>query len=937
MGTKIILLTLTYTQTDETKSPVTTHEMASQFGATFVPGGFDDYYMPEVVAPSPQRATPQVPKDMQDDLQRLELEASDTEKRQGRQPSLSTFQQQRSYTGSETEEPATSATLNPDGDTTAHKDPRSRGAERIDIMGLGAPSFSPFPKVYGDNVPPADDAKEEILWSARKHVLHSQNVDMQISWARDVLIWVEIAMDATARELADKPRPATPRIEHELRVDSLNIINYLAEQEHPDALYIRSKWLEFGKFGHRVDKREAYSGYKRAAELGNARSEYRMGMLYEQSNDMSKAKEHYYKGMSLKDSAALYRMGMMSLLGQHGDAKDFLGGLELIRAAANSSDEDAPQGSYVYGMLVGRDLPDITIPDGLLPHSLEKAKMYVEKAAYLGFAKAQLKMGQAYELCQLGCEFNPSYSLHYYGLAAKQGVPEAALGVSRWFLFGYEGVFKKNEELAFRYAQEAAAAKLPTGEFAMGYYYEIGIHVSQSISDAWKWYRLAADHGNKDALSRLESLSHDQSLSKKDHETIALTRIKSQHGSQRGKRPERFTQLQTMPALTEETASPISPKNDNTLIPSTSGEPSSAATGLPRFTAQPSAVFKPMPVSDHATFPDPSRTPFVGSERLSVLNIRLDSNSKILVRPNSAAPYPDDDKPVSLNVNRPRSTAPYPDDDVGLPAASRHESGLQSRQGASADRPSRAFGIKPQPSGGSRLIPLSHSTGSLQPPMHPKPPRGRVVSADWERQASPDGDGLSSSGLHLTRKITAGDDIYSRPSTTQPYPEGNVPQNRLQNQQSRHPISSGAEPTREHGPRISSRRGSEMLPPLPPQDARMTTQNHERFSRAPAATSRLERIGSSTSTHQPPRTPTSPSHERSSKPWPGQTIGQTRSVSPSAASRRPFDSNDQPGSVPEHTVTAPSNPVKGPPVKGPATFEDMGIPQGKQEGDCVVM
>lgn len=26
-----------------------------QLGATFVPGGFDDYYMPEVVAPSPQR------------------------------------------------------------------------------------------------------------------------------------------------------------------------------------------------------------------------------------------------------------------------------------------------------------------------------------------------------------------------------------------------------------------------------------------------------------------------------------------------------------------------------------------------------------------------------------------------------------------------------------------------------------------------------------------------------------------------------------------------------------------------------------------------------------------------------------------------------------------------------------------------------------------
>ena len=26
-----------------------------QFGATFVPGGYDDYYMPEVIAPAPQR------------------------------------------------------------------------------------------------------------------------------------------------------------------------------------------------------------------------------------------------------------------------------------------------------------------------------------------------------------------------------------------------------------------------------------------------------------------------------------------------------------------------------------------------------------------------------------------------------------------------------------------------------------------------------------------------------------------------------------------------------------------------------------------------------------------------------------------------------------------------------------------------------------------
>lgn len=30
----------------------------SRFGATFYPGGVDDYYMPEVVAPAPQRFVP---------------------------------------------------------------------------------------------------------------------------------------------------------------------------------------------------------------------------------------------------------------------------------------------------------------------------------------------------------------------------------------------------------------------------------------------------------------------------------------------------------------------------------------------------------------------------------------------------------------------------------------------------------------------------------------------------------------------------------------------------------------------------------------------------------------------------------------------------------------------------------------------------------------
>ncbi|RKL38811.1 hypothetical protein BFJ72_g6941 [Fusarium proliferatum] len=387
------------------------------------------------------------------------------------------------------------------------------------------PNFSPFPKIKEPNIPPNDEEQQEILWNARRHVLHSNDVSMQITWARDVLIWVKVCEEDRARERRynNNVRPETPHIEHELRVDTQNIITYLAQQEHPEAIYMRSKWLEFGIFGNRVDKREAHAGYSRAAALGHGRSEYRIGVLYEESNDILNAKRHYHRGLALRDSASLYRMGMMSLLGQHGEMKDQIAGLERIKASADSADEDAPQGSYVYGGLIARELPDTIVPEDLLPYDLSTAKMYIEKSAYLGFAKAQVKMGQAYELCHLGCDFHPSYSLHYYGLAAKQGIPEASLGVSRWFLSGYEGAFAKNDALAYKYAQQAAVSEFADGEFAMGHYNEIGIHVQKNLAEARRWYQLSADHGSEDAVRRLESLDEsDNATQGRKPETSSL-------------------------------------------------------------------------------------------------------------------------------------------------------------------------------------------------------------------------------------------------------------------------------------------------------------------------------------------------------------------------------------------------------------------------------
>lgn len=204
-------------------------------------------------------------------------------------------------------------------------------------------------------------------------------------------------------------------------------------------------------------------------------------------------------------------------------------------------------------MLLSQELPQVKVPKTVLLPDLDVGRMFIEKSAFLGFSKAQLKMGSAYEICSLGCDFSPSLSLHYNVLAARQGEAEAEMAISKWFLCGYDGLFQRNDQVAYEYAQRAASGGSGTAEFAMGYFHEIGVHVPVDLEIARGWYSKAAKKGNKDAVARIAEISLKRTLSKKEHEDVAITRIRSQHGSRRGGRPERFSRASTiMPSIPDE-------------------------------------------------------------------------------------------------------------------------------------------------------------------------------------------------------------------------------------------------------------------------------------------------------------------------------------------------------------------------------------------------
>lgn len=191
-------------------------------------------------------------------------------------------------------------------------------------------------------------------------------------------------------------------------------------------------------------------------------------------------------------------MGISYLFGQLGNAQSSELSLPLLHRAASLATLAFPHPAYLYGLLLLDDLADASIPSDLFAPYIPtgssptlEGRKYLERAAHLHFAPAQYKLGYAYELAKLSFHFDPLLSIRYYSLASELGEAEASMALSRWFLCGsaVAGGFEKDEVLALKFAQQAAKQKLPSAEFAMGYYSEVGVGTPQDLDAAINWYR----------------------------------------------------------------------------------------------------------------------------------------------------------------------------------------------------------------------------------------------------------------------------------------------------------------------------------------------------------------------------------------------------------------------------------------------------------------
>lgn len=129
---------------------------------------------------------------------------------------------------------------------------------------------------------------------------------------------------------------------------------------------------------------------------------------------------------------------------------------------------------------------------------------YFEKAAELGHAEAQYRLGTFYEE-GIGVKHNMDLAIQWWTKAAQQYHAKAQHNLGFCYQQGIGVV--KDLSVAIEWFEKAADQGYADSQFNLGCNYIKGIGVAQNPNKAIEWYKKAAQQGHEKANKALKSLS----------------------------------------------------------------------------------------------------------------------------------------------------------------------------------------------------------------------------------------------------------------------------------------------------------------------------------------------------------------------------------------------------------------------------------------------
>ncbi len=284
-----------------------------------------------------------------------------------------------------------------------------------------------------------------------------------------------------------------------------------------EAQFQMAEFYGRGDFGCRVDHARAFQYYFSASKQNHPASCYRVAACYEMGagvkKDDARAVQFYRKAAALGDPFAMHKYALMLLYGHLGMKRNLREGISWLKRAAAVASVECPQSLMDLARLFEKDSGcPMVIPDE--GYSMELYR----KAANLGHAPAQYRLGTCLEFGLIGCDADPLAALKWYAKAADQGLPDAELALSHWYLSGTPAtalgdadaeshyILKPSDDEAFNWAKKAAERGHPKAQYTLGYYWEEGIGCDADFGQALLWYRRSAEQKYHRALKRLVEL-----------------------------------------------------------------------------------------------------------------------------------------------------------------------------------------------------------------------------------------------------------------------------------------------------------------------------------------------------------------------------------------------------------------------------------------------
>lgn len=354
---------------------------------------------------------------------------------------------------------------------------------------------------------------EDTLEMYRQNAKKSQDPSTQLDFAK-YLIEIAVSMRVSPEDFAAK------KARDSLMQEGIKWVKKLASSgisigkpAHAESQYFLAECHGNGLFGLQVDHDRAFSLYVQASKQNHTAATYKAAVCYELGagprKDFVRALKFYRKAAALGDPQAMYKLGMILLNGAMHLPKNEREGITWLKRAAFVADEDNPEALHELGLVYERGSVKSVIMDERYSREL------YTKAAQFGYAPSQYKLGNCYEMGRLTCDIDPRRSIAWYTRAAEQGHAEAELALSGWYLTGAENILEQNDREAFLWAKKSAEQEFPNAQYAVAYFYEVGLGTEESMDIAIKWYARAAENGNERASDRLKQIEKSKRLEKK--------------------------------------------------------------------------------------------------------------------------------------------------------------------------------------------------------------------------------------------------------------------------------------------------------------------------------------------------------------------------------------------------------------------------------------